>query len=292
MSVARRLAPPSPHTLLPTPGPTPGPSPRPTPRLTPASARPVASALALLGAICALALASAAVPADSAARVGRPPGPLPGSVAAVPAGSAARVGPAGPAGPAGRVGTRGPAGLAGSAVPAPAAAARPAASTVVVPRVTRTLGLVAAYARLHRAGLRMAVPEAFSLRSLCLPTARAQRPAAGVRVPRGAAVTVRQLTCFLGSPVGGDQRAAVVPDLRGRPASAAVAWAERNQLYWELDRLPPLRPSTRPGLLDNYVVTDQRPAAGSLLARGTACPGAATGCFVPTPLVMQARVRR
>jgi hypothetical protein len=158
--------------------------------------------------------------------------------------------------------------------------------------VTRTLDLVAAYARLHRAGLRMAVPQAFSTRSLCLSTARAQTPAAGARVLRGATVTVRRLTCYVGSPAGGYQRTAVVPDLRGRSAGSAVAWAERNQLYWELDRLPPLRPSGRPGLLENYVVTGQQPAPGSLLARGTACPGVSTGCFVATPLVMQARARR
>jgi len=165
-------------------------------------------------------------------------------------------------------------------------------SYVVVPRVTGTYSLTDAYRRLHRAGLRMAIPQSFSLRALCLPTARTQQPAAGARVLRGATVTVRQLTCYLGSPAGGYQRAAVVPDLRGRSAASAVRWAEQNQLYWELDRLPALRPSSRPGLLDNYVVTDQRPSAGSLLTRGTACPGVATGCFVATPLVMRARLRR
>jgi hypothetical protein len=172
------------------------------------------------------------------------------------------------------------------------AAGRTPSRTVVVPKVTGGLELRAAYARLAQAGLRMAIPEPFSLRSLCLPIARTQSPAAGKRAPRGATVAVRQLTCLLGSPAGGPQQAAVVPDFTGRTASAAVSWAERNQLYWELDRLPALRPSTRKALLDNYVVTSQQPAPGSLLARGMPCPGVATGCFEATPLVMRARVRR
>ena len=138
----------------------------------------------------------------------------------------------------------------------------------------------------------MAVPQPFSLRSLCLPSARTQSPAAGTRVLRGATVSVRRLTCYLGSPAGGYDRAVVVPDLRGATAASAVGWAERNQLYWELDRLPALPASGRPRLLDNYVVTDQQPPAGSLLARGTPCPGATGGCFVATPLVMRARRRR
>jgi beta-lactam-binding protein with PASTA domain len=179
-------------------------------------------------------------------------------------------------------------GLTGGAM----AASRPGSWAVAVPKVTGSDDLVAAYAQLHKADLRMAIPQAFSLRSLCLPSARAQSPAAGTHVAKGATVTVHALTCFLGSPAGGFQRAAVVPDFRGAPASSAVRWAERNQLYWELDRLPALRPSSRASLLDNYVVTNQQPAAGSLLARGTPCPGVATGCFVATPLIMRARVRR
>jgi hypothetical protein len=183
--------------------------------------------------------------------------------------------------------------LVGALAPAGLAARTPAKRPIVVPKVTQTYDLGAAYSRLYKAGLRMSIPQAFSLRSLCLPTARTQKPAADARVARGATVAVGQLTCFLGSPSGAAQRAAVVPDFSGAPASSAVHWAEQNQLYWELDRLPALRPSSRPQLLDNYVVTSQRPAAGSLLARGTACPGAASdGCLVPTPLIMRARARR
>jgi hypothetical protein len=175
----------------------------------------------------------------------------------------------------------------------PGAATAAAKARVVVPRVTGTDDLISAYSRLHRAGLRMAIPQPFSLRSLCLPTARTQTPAAGTHVARWSTVTVHELTCFLGSPSGGYQRAAVVPDFRGRPASSAVAWAGRNQLYWELDRLPALRSSSRAELLDNYVVTAEAPQAGSLLARGTSCPGVtSTGCFQPTPLVMRGRARR
>ncbi|MGI8800700.1 MAG: PASTA domain-containing protein [Solirubrobacteraceae bacterium] len=158
--------------------------------------------------------------------------------------------------------------------------------TVVVPAVTGDV--IAGYRRLHRVGLRMAIPSSFSVRALCRLAARAQSPAAGTRVGAGAVVTLRRLGCAVASPAGTYVRV-TVPDLRGRPASAAVAWAERAGLYWEVVRLAALRPSSRGELLDNYVVVGQSPAAGATLGRGFDCSTSATRCYRVTPLVLRAR---
>jgi beta-lactam-binding protein with PASTA domain len=179
---------------------------------------------------------------------------------------------------------------AGLAAGGPGAAARPA-PWVVVPRVAGSYDVTVAYSRLRRAGLRAAIPRTFAIGSLCRPSAGSQWPAAGARVAAGTAVVLRRLRCPVGSPDGGYQQA-VVPDLTGRPVSAAVAWSEAAGLYWQLDRLPALRPSSRPSLLDNYVVTGQSPAAGTLLARGVDCSTYASRCYRPTPLRLAARTRR
>ncbi len=185
--------------------------------------------------------------------------------------------------------------LAAVAGPGGGAAARPAGAWsgrwVAVPRVAGRDDVIAAYARLRRAGLRTAIPASFSIGSLCRPSAGTQAPAAGARVASGATVVLRQLRCPVGSP-GGGYGQAVVPNLVGRSVSAAVRWAEAAGLYWQLDRAPPLRSSVRPALLDNYVVTAQLPVAGTLLARGVDCSSYATRCYRPTPLRLRARRRR
>ncbi len=159
---------------------------------------------------------------------------------------------------------------------------------VVVPRLTGATDVLEAYRRLRRVGLRMAIPQSFSLGSLCLPSAGAQWPAAGARVAAGATVAVRRLFCAVGSPAAGTGET-VVPDLTGWRASAAVGSAARALLYWELDGLAPLRGGARAELLDNYVVTGQSPAGGSRLGRGVDCSSAATRCFRATPLRLRAR---
>jgi beta-lactam-binding protein with PASTA domain len=163
------------------------------------------------------------------------------------------------------------------------------ASWVVVPRATGGSDLIHAYRRVHAAGLRVAVTQTFSLQSLCLPIAGAQTPAAGTRVAAGATVALRRLGCVVASGAGGGAPV-IVASLVGRSARAAVALVERAGLYWEIDRIPSLRPSRRAELLDNYVVTAQSPAAGAFLGRGVDCSTYAARCFRPTPVVL--RVRR
>ena len=173
----------------------------------------------------------------------------------------------------------------------PAAGAGWQAPTVVVPGVSGTADILTAYDRLHRAGLAVAIPRRSSLSSLCLPRAGAQTPRAGARVARGTAVTVSPLACRLGSPAG-DGQPAVVPDFRGHLASRATSWAATHALYWEVDRAPPLRPSRRARLLDNYVVIRQSPAAGSSLGRGVDCSTGESACFRVTPLRISVRTAR
>jgi hypothetical protein len=177
------------------------------------------------------------------------------------------------------------------AAQAPAQGSRSPVAVVVVPPATGRYDLITAYHRLHAAGLRTEVARTFTLASLCLPSARTQSPPAGARVSRGVTVTLRGLTCAAASPAASATRA-VVPDFTGQRATRAVAWAGRTGLYWKVDRIPPLHPSGLAALLDNYVVTDQSPAAGQLLGRGTDCSTYATRCFRVTPLVVHVRRAR
>jgi beta-lactam-binding protein with PASTA domain len=181
------------------------------------------------------------------------------------------------------------AGLAVAVVGGPAGART--VGWVTVPRVAGTADVTVAYARLRRAGLRTAIPRPFAIGSLCRPSARSQSPAPGARVPAGTTVVLRRLRCPLGSPAGGYEQA-LVPNVTGATASTAVRRAEAAGLYWQLSRLPPLRPSRRRSLLDNYVVTAQSPAAGTVLARGVDCSTYASSCYRPTPLRLATRVRR
>jgi hypothetical protein len=164
---------------------------------------------------------------------------------------------------------------------------------LVVPRVTN-VDLGAAYARLHRAGLRVSFPSSFSAGSLyCLPPIAQQSPRPGRRVRKGAVVTLRAKPprCGVSSPgvPTGRLPSAKVPDFADQSVSAAVAWAESHRLYWEVDQLPPLVAGSAPGLLGNYRVTSQRPPADSVLALGIGTGGGNQGSFQPTPLTLRGK---
>jgi hypothetical protein len=177
--------------------------------------------------------------------------------------------------------------LAGAG-PAPAASW---GARVGVPGATGAYDLLRGYRRLHAAGLRVTIDQAFSLASLCLPSAHTQSPPAGTSVARRSTVTLSHLSCMVGSPAANATQA-VVPGLVGQRASRAVAWAERAGIYWQVARLPALRSGALAELLDNYVVTDQSPAAGQTLGRGTDCSTYTTKCYRVTPLVLHVRRAR
>jgi len=143
-------------------------------------------------------------------------------------------------------------------------------SKVAVPKVTEGASVTRAYAKLRYHGLRVAIPVSFSVASLCLPSAYAQVPRAGARVPPGTVVRLTELRCALASP-GAPVPApppVVVPDLTNGSVTSAVDWADTSGLHWETGELAPLRPSWRMRLLDNYIVTAQDPTAGSTATSG------------------------
>lgn len=164
---------------------------------------------------------------------------------------------------------------------------------VVVPRVTNVV-LDVAYARLHRAGLRVSFPSPFSdgdaPASPCLPTIGRQVPRGGRHVRSGTVVTLRlrRRLCSGGSPGVpiGRLPSAKVPLFVGRPIATAVAWADRHNLYWQVDKLPPLIAGNAPDLLGNYRVISQQPTVGSSLTLGIAKGGGNQGSFAPTPLIL------
>jgi beta-lactam-binding protein with PASTA domain len=143
---------------------------------------------------------------------------------------------------------------------------------VRVPRVAKGLTIVRAYRVLRRHGLRVAIPVSFSGASLCMPWAERQSPRAGTQVRRGTVVKLTGLRCALASPGTPvlPPPPVVVPDFAGGSLSSAVHWAEGSGLSWEAIDLAPLRPSFRMRLFDNYIVTSQDPAAGSVASAGTA----------------------
>jgi hypothetical protein len=158
------------------------------------------------------------------------------------------------------------------------------------------LDLNHAYARLHRAGLRVSYPRAFSEGAFaCEPIIDRETPGARSRVSTGATITLTAgpPTCGASSPgvPTGPLPFARVPTFARRPLNAAVSWAAKHRLSWEADNLPPLVGAGATQLLGNYQVTPQRPRAGSMLRLGVGSRHANEGTFRPTPLVLRCRVQ-
>ena len=136
--------------------------------------------------------------------------------------------------------------------------------TVVVPGV-RGGGFPYAFDRLRDRGLRVAIPSTLHFDPTTSPMVAVQTPTAGARVHRGSVVTLRPPT--FGGPIGSPDGPAKlpvyrVPDFGGKPLADAVDWTHGKTVYWTSD-LPPLPPSNAKHLFDAYVVTSQRPPAGS-----------------------------
>lgn len=155
-----------------------------------------------------------------------------------------------------------------------------ATETVTVPRVPARNELQA-YALLHAAGLKVAIPSQ-RLFSLAIDSELYSRietkPAAGAVVQRGSVVIIsfRRVRCSAsgachGPTIGGlalsPPSSAKVPNFVGAPLSQVVRWASRHGLLWFADAAPPLPASDRPTLLDNYLVIRQSPAPGTVVRR-------------------------
>jgi beta-lactam-binding protein with PASTA domain len=134
--------------------------------------------------------------------------------------------------------------------------------TVVVPGV-RSSRLLFAFDRLRDRGLRVAIPSRMHFYPTSSPMLVGQVPRAGARVKWGSVVTIRLVDGPIGTPIGPRTLPAYrVPDFDGKPLADAVSWTQDKWVYWATD-LPPLPPSSAKHLFEAYVVTSQRPAAGS-----------------------------
>jgi hypothetical protein len=158
----------------------------------------------------------------------------------------------------------------------------------VVPHVGESV--LAAYARLRSAGLRVSIPRGLSFSSMSPPTVRRIAPLPGKRVLRGSVVT---LSISYGNGVSspavpmGRLPSYQVPDFVGSSASAAYAWVRGKTLYFAA-KLGPLRGGNAPDLFANYRVTRQRPSPGAMLTFGreSRSNGGRQGSFLPTPLTV------
>src|SRR6266511_4802588 len=112
-------------------------------------------------------------------------------------------------------------------------------------------------------GLGVAIPERIRFDATSAPGVRSQHPATGSPVRWGIVVELELRPGMIGSPsVPNKMPTYRVPDFTGEKLSGAVAWTKGKWVYWEAD-LPPLPASSAQHLFDAYVVTGQRPRAGS-----------------------------
>lgn len=132
--------------------------------------------------------------------------------------------------------------------------------TVVVPMVR---SVQFPFDRLRNRGLRVAIPSTMHFYPTSSPMVMGQAPRAGTRVKWGSVVTLRVVDGPIGMPIGPRKLPVYrVPDFRGKPLADAVAWTEGKWVYWTT-HLPPLPASSAKRLFDAYIVTSQRPVAGS-----------------------------
>jgi hypothetical protein len=162
-------------------------------------------------------------------------------------------------------------------------------SSLTVPSVVR-LGLLTAYGKLHRAGVRVTFGRTFSIdwSGECVPIVTDSEPRASSTVRRGANVVLSSSmpSCGVASPSVPAPRPqpSRVPSFIGEPLPAAIAWVKRHHLTWA-GTIPPLQDGGAASLYGNYTITGQNPHQGAMLALGIAH---GTG-WQPTPLRLTVR---
>ena len=155
-------------------------------------------------------------------------------------------------------------------------------SYVTVPLKAQQTSIVGAYDLLHRLGLRVGLTQQTAISSLDEPSAKLS-PRAGTRVPRGSSIQITPNGGPHGSPaVLNSNPHYRVPDFTGRPASAAVRWADDHRMFWSIPEMPALKASDMPHLLDAYRVTAQQPKPGRTIVQGVMVGRG----FKPTPLTL------
>jgi beta-lactam-binding protein with PASTA domain len=155
-------------------------------------------------------------------------------------------------------------------------------SYVTVPLRAQQTNIVGAYDLLHRLGLRVELTRQTAIWSLYEPSATLS-PRAGTRVPRGSTVQITPAGGPRGSPaVLKSNPHYRVPDFTGRPASAAIRWADDHSMFWSIPNLPVLQASDAPHLFDAYRVVAQQPKPGGTITQGVMVGQG----FKPTPLTL------
>lgn len=146
--------------------------------------------------------------------------------------------------------------------------------SVVIPPSIEQNDVIRAYAELRGLGLKPRLDRPITVTSLQpLPlVVGGVIPGPGTRVPVGSSVTIDPGVSPIGSPaVPKVLPPARIPNLLGRPLSAAVDWADRHRIEWKVVALPPVPGAAglgAPSVFDGYKVTAQRPRAGELLTAG------------------------
>jgi beta-lactam-binding protein with PASTA domain len=145
--------------------------------------------------------------------------------------------------------------------------------TVVVPHVSGDRHVLSAYDRLHARGLRARTSQRLA-HGPYIPVV-GQEPEPGTRVRRGTTVRLVLDSKPDRRRIGCDLRKLPMPDFVGRNLAEVSEWLDRRYLYWRLVDAPPLPPTSTQHMLDPYVVTSQKPAAGTTIPesvrRGSEC---------------------
>ncbi len=154
---------------------------------------------------------------------------------------------------------------------------------VVIPVRAETIGLDGGFDLLRALGLRVAITGPISTSALNEAIVKRLRPRPGTRVLRDSVIWITPDVGAFGSPgVLQSNPHYRVPNFVGKPASAAVSWAESRDMYWAIPKLPALPPSTAQHLFDAYRVVSQLPRPGGTIRQGVMVGRG----FRPTPLTL------
>lgn len=163
----------------------------------------------------------------------------------------------------------------------------------VIPRSAADSPLETSFAQLReldlKVRLRFSGGSTFFISSLEGGTVERLSPRAGTRVKKGGVVTIFATGGPLASPaVLKSNPRYRVPSFIGRTAKAALNWADKHRMYWEIPALPTLSSSTAPSLFDAYRVIGQKPAPGGTIGQGHLL---GSGGYQVTPLTLSVVAR-
>jgi beta-lactam-binding protein with PASTA domain len=131
----------------------------------------------------------------------------------------------------------------------------------VVPDVVGT-DVSSAYNKLRRAGFAVRIDERIDVTPNHISNVSRQSIDAGTEASLGSTIELELSPGPHGLLPPGPP-ALRIPRLVGKPLDEAVRLLMTLGLSWSAAPLPPLRRSTEPGLLSNYVVTGQKPRPGA-----------------------------